>query len=218
LLAFPHLSAFLIHSDEHSMTDASVADSMDSDDESSLGDSSHEGLTALEMLQASDLAAASIQKQFRNSLARRAPPLKMASSGAAAIALALIGVGAKRQVTFDLPPDVTETTEHEDSTENSEDAEEEVVKPRSGKHLWGIAGTAGLLVGATMAKGLMSSNAPVDEDDVIAAALFFNGTSVNSSGVAAGGGGGGGGYAGGGAGAGGAAAGGGGGGAAGSAQ
>jgi hypothetical protein len=179
-------------SDEHSVTDASVANSITSDDDSSLGDSSHEGLSALEMLQASDRAAALIQKQFRNSLARRAPPLMMASSGAAAIALALIGA---KHVTFDLP-DITEATEREDTTESSEtedtdgEVEEEEETHRSGKHLWGIARIAGTFIGATIIGG-MAVSTPVDEDDVIALSVFLN---------AGGGGGGGGGGAGAGAG------------------
>jgi hypothetical protein len=160
-----------------------VTDLSASDDESSLGESSH-GASTSAMLQGHNSAAALIQKQFRKSFPQRSSSsLMLEPSSATAIALSA----------FRAKSDVTEIIDHEsdeDFTEHSE--EEEVAKEehRSGRALWGIAAIAGTFIGVTMIGGVLGGP-PVDEDDAIAVVTIVKGGAGGGGGGAGGTGGGG---------------------------
>jgi hypothetical protein len=101
--------------DEHFVTDSYASD------DSSLGELSH-GVSALEMLQASDRAASSIQRQFRKSLSRRASAASIATSvndyrvGTTGIVIGMVALGFAA-VQMDLS-DIMEDTESSDEDEN----------------------------------------------------------------------------------------------------
>jgi hypothetical protein len=109
-----HFSLFSLL-DEHFVTDSYASD------DSSLGESSH-GVSALEMLQASDRAASSIQRQFRKLLSRRASAVSSATGvndhriGATGIGIgmAALGFAAVQMDMFDSMDD----TESSDEDEN----------------------------------------------------------------------------------------------------
>jgi hypothetical protein len=130
------------------------------------------------MLQTSERAAALIQKQFRKTFSQKSS-LSLEPSSATTIALSA----------FEAQPDVTETINHEDDedfTENSEEKEVPKEEHRSGKGLWGIAAIVGTFIGATMISGLIGGS-PVDEDDAIAVVTLTTGSAGGGGGDAGGG-------------------------------
>lgn len=89
---------------------------------------------------------------------------------------------------FGAPPDVTETTDHEDDEDLTEHLDEkEVAKEehRSGKALWGVAAIAGTFIGATMISGMIGGS-PVDEDDAVAVVTLIKGSAGGGGGGAGG--------------------------------